>query len=164
MLFRSAGGAGGTPTGVFGTAGANNTGGGGGGGGAGPAVDGNGGAGGSGIVIVSIPTTQPSVDRYIYTASGQWTAPPGITAVDYVLVAGGGGGGGNAPNMRSAGGGGAGGYLTGTGFPVAPGQTYPIIIGSGGTGGTPSITGSNGTNSSFSSLTTFGGEIGRAHV
>jgi hypothetical protein len=117
-----------------------------------------GGAGGSGVVVISIPTTQPTVDRYIYTASGQWTAPPGITSVDYVLVGGGGGGG-----SRLAGGGGAGGYLSGTGYPVAPGQTYPIIIGSGGIGFVPPGVGlgTNGTNSIFSSLTSLGGGGGR---
>ena len=45
-----------------------------------------------------------------FTASGYWTAPAGVTEVDYLVVAGGGGGGGNA------------------GVPVYPGS------GSGGSG------------------------------
>ena len=49
----------------------------------------------------------------IFTASGNWTAPTGVTQVEYLVVAGGAGGG-----SQQGGGGGAGGFRTGTGFSV----------------------------------------------
>ena len=53
-----------------------------------------------------------------FTASGYWTAPAGVTQVDYLVVAGGGGG-----SQDIAGGGGAGGFRTGTALAVVPGTT-----------------------------------------
>ncbi len=84
-------------------------------------------------------STGSTVSR-IFTTTGIWTVPSGVTRVDYVVVAGGGGGG------RGGGGGGAGGYLTGASFGVTPLETYTIIVGSGGAGGTSDATAaSNGT-------------------
>ena len=71
----------------------------------------------------------------IFTASGNWTAPTGVTQVEYLVVAGGGGGGGSGPSGGSSGGGGAGGFRTGTGFSVTAGTNYAITVGAGGTGG-----------------------------
>ena len=45
-----------------------------------------------------------------FTASGYWTAPAGVTQVDYLVVAGGGGGGTGTVGSANAGGGGAGGF------------------------------------------------------
>ena len=51
-----------------------------------------------------------------FNSTSSWTAPTGVTSIDYLVVAGGGGGGnGNS----SGGGGGAGGYLTGTNLSVS---------------------------------------------
>ena len=66
-----------------------------------------------------------------FTASGYWTAPAGVTQVDYLVVAGGAGGGGNG----ASGGGGAGGFRTGTALTVVPGTTYAVTVGAGGAGG-----------------------------
>ena len=83
-----------------------------------------------------------------FTASGLWTAPAGVTAVDYLVVAGGGGGG-----FDVGGGGGAGGFRVGTAFPVTPGSTYSVTVGGGGAGDTALPgTGSNGGNSVFSTI------------
>ena len=80
----------------------------------------------------------------------------GLSAVEYLVVAGGGGGGWDA-----GGGGGAGGYRTGTGFAVSVNTDYSITVGAGGSGGNPSTTyGSNGSNSIFSSITSLGGGAG----
>ena len=65
-----------------------------------------------------------------FTASGTWTAPAGVTQVDYLVVAGGAGGGGNY-----GGGGGAGGYRTGTALSVTAGTEYTVTVGGGGAGG-----------------------------
>ena len=79
------------------------------------------------------------------TESGSWECPSGIEEIDYLVVAGGGGG--------STGGGGAGGLRIGTGLAVIPNKTYPISIGSGGSGA-PSANpqsnkGGNGVSSAF---------------
>ena len=46
-----------------------------------------------------------------FTSSTTWTAPAGVTSIDYLVVAGGGGGGANY-----GGGGGGGGFRIGSGF------------------------------------------------
>ena len=77
-----------------------------------------------------------------FTSSTAWTAPAGVTSVNYLVVGGGGGG--------YIAGGGAGGYRTGTLF-VTPGTQYTVTVGAGGPAG------SNGDNSVFGSITSLGG-------
>ncbi len=90
----------------------------------------------------------------IYTSGTQiFTAPAGVTAVQYLVVGGGGG--------ASEGGGGAGGFLTGT-LPVVPGNTYTVTVGDGGSGGQYTSNGTNGGNSVFASITALGGGGGSA--
>tara|TARA_R100001460_G_scaffold80586_1_gene121552 strand:+ start:1312 stop:2823 length:1512 start_codon:yes stop_codon:yes gene_type:complete len=106
----------------------------------------------------------------------------GSTTADYMVVAGGAGGGGAAEG--GGGGGGAGGYREssgtasgsysasplGSGVPALPlsVQSYPIVVGAGGTaaanGRSPGmVQGTNGSNSSFSTITSTGGGTG-THV
>jgi hypothetical protein len=90
---RSSGGTGGGGQGAnVGNAGGNgvaNTGGGGGGGRAEPAPGDTGGTGGSGIVILKYLVPVGTTVTHIYKGSGSWVAPEGVTAVDYLVVAGG---------------------------------------------------------------------------
>jgi hypothetical protein len=92
----------------------------------------------------------------------------GSNSVEYMVVAGGGGGGGGGVvgAQGGAGGGGAGGFRqnypspTSAGLPVTA-TTYPISIGSGGTGGVDYATSSTqGTPSIFSTITSTGGGTG----
>ena len=53
-----------------------------------------------------------------FNSTSSWTAPAGVTSVNYLVVAGGGGGG-----NYVGGGGGAGGYLAGTSLSVTAGTT-----------------------------------------
>lgn len=78
---------------------------------------------------------------------------PGGLAIEaeYLVVAGGGGGGSNS--FEAEGGGGAGGYLEGT-TTLLPGETYTIVVGSGGGANSP------GGNSVFSAFTAIGGGAG----
>jgi hypothetical protein len=93
----------------------------------------------------------PNVLYYGNPGTYTWTAPAGVTSVDYLVVAGGGGGG------TQGGGGGAGGMLTGT-LSVTPNISYTVTVGVGGVGsGGASGLGSNGSNSVFSSITATGG-------
>jgi hypothetical protein len=107
----------------------------------------------------------------IFTTVGTttWTAPIGVTTVEYLVVAGGGGGG-NGYDNAGGGGGGAGMVLSGT-ISVIPGTSYSITVGDGGTGGvgdqtTPvnpgrtNAAGSVGSNSVFSSIIALGGGAG----
>lgn len=102
-----------------------------------------------------------------YTSAGSttWTAPAGVTQVQY-LVVGGGGGGGQAADNAGAGGGGAGMVLTGN-IAVSPGTSYTVTVGSGGAGGNSgsnvgALGGSVGNSSVFSSVTALGGGGGYA--
>jgi hypothetical protein len=87
-----------------------------------------------------------------------WTAPAGVTSINYLIVAGGGGGGASDGNGTKAAGGGGGGVITGT-IPVTAGNVYNITVGGGGAAaaGTGGGAGTNGQNSSFASLTAIGG-------
>jgi hypothetical protein len=90
-----------------------------------------------------------------FTSSTTWTAPAGVSSVNYLVVAGGGSGGGN----RGLGaGGGAGGLLTGT-LSVTSGSSYTVTVGAGGVD-TSAANGGVGSNSVFSSITTYGGGTG----
>jgi hypothetical protein len=82
-----------------------------------------------------------------FKSSATWTAPAGVSTVNYLVVGGGGGG--------YIGGGGAGGYRTGT-LSVTPGTTYTATVGAGG------ATNVNGSDSVFSSITSAGGGGGAA--
>jgi hypothetical protein len=83
----------------------------------------------------SSSSTQYLLKPYLHLSHRTvWTAPTGVTAVDYLVVAGGGGGG--ASGGGGAGAGGAGGFRTGTGRSVTEGTSYTVTVGAGGAGGT----------------------------
>lgn len=68
----------------------------------------------SGIMMLLLARVVGGAGPYneikIFNASGSWTAPTGVTEVEYLIVAGGGGGGG-MNNVGNGGGGGAGGSV-----------------------------------------------------
>jgi len=92
-----------------------------------------------------------------FTSSTTWTAPAGVTSVNYLVVAGGGGGGSAATGISMGGGGGAGGLLQGQ-LTVIPGNTYTVTVGAGGASTT------NGSNSVFGSITATGGGAGAGGI
>ena len=85
-----------------------------------------------------------------FTASGTFSVPAGVAAVDVLVVAGGGGGGGPGGSNR-AGGGGAGGLIFMPNQPVTPGGSVSVTVGDKGTVAT------GGQNSVFGTLTANGG-------
>jgi hypothetical protein len=91
-----------------------------------------------------------------FTATGTWTAPTGVTEVEYLVVAGGGGGG--EGNYGAGGGGGAGGYRTGTGLSVTAGTDYTVTVGNGGAGATAAsnVNGAAGGDTSIAGFGTIG--------
>ena len=103
--------------------------------------------------VANVRTPFYKSESFTTVASTTWTAPAGITSVEYLVVAGGGEGGWDA-----GGGGGAGGYRTGT-LSVTPGASYTVTVGAGGTStqSGSSKYGADGANSVFSSITSTGG-------
>lgn len=87
----------------------------------------------------------------VFTSSGNWTDPAGVTSV-YVKVWGAGGGAGALNSTSTIGGGGGGGYCEGI---IAVNGTSAVNIGAGGMGGSSSPNnGAAGTASSFVGVTT----------
>ena len=157
----------------LGTSGTYSTGGGGGAGAyTGASIPGS--SGGSGIVVVryligELAATAKATGGLISYASGKTihqflssgtftVTNPGLSSVDYLVVAGGGGGG-----SYCGGGGGAGGMLTGSGSPVSPGA-YPITVGAGGAGAIAGdYNGSKGINSTALGQIATGGGGGTSY-
>jgi hypothetical protein len=94
---------------------------------------------------LSIPA-QGQNKSQLFTSSGSWTVPSGVTSVEVQVIAGGGGGAASGyGGCGSAGvtGGSAWGFYT-----VTPGTTYTVTVGAGGAG-TTGTTGTAGGASSF---------------
>jgi hypothetical protein len=104
--------------------------------------------GGALLVYASTTTTQT------FTTSGSWTAPPGCTSVTVECWGAGGGGwsGNNGSVVFGSGGvGGVGGsYAKVNALAVTPGNSYPYVVGAGGSGGL--------ATGDFSRLGTAGGD------
>ena len=93
------------------------------------------------------------LSKQIFTTSGTFTIPAGVTAVKVTLTGGGGAGaGGSGASASNGSGGGAGGtaikWLSG----LTPGNTLTVTVGSGGTG-VSNAPGNNGTASTVASGT-----------
>lgn len=101
-------------------------------------------------------TLLPGAQGQVFTSSGTFTIPTGITALKVTAIGGGGGGGAatsNSNDSAQAGGGGGGGtavaYLTG----LTPGNTLSVTVGAGGTAGSSAGNGGAGGASSVASGT-----------
>ncbi|MBI4088458.1 hypothetical protein HY418_03735 [Candidatus Kaiserbacteria bacterium] len=88
------------------------------------------------------------ISAQIFTVSGTFTVPSGVTAVKVILIGGGGGAGGP---MLCSGGGGAGGTATKWVTGLTPGANMSVVVGTGGGLGV------NGGASSFAGVTANGG-------
>ena len=86
----------------------------------------------------------------VFTSSGTWTQPAGVTKVMVEVWAGGGGGGGSSFNGCNGGyagnGGGAGAFFKGL---VTVSSNITVTVGAAGTAGAPSATGGTGGSSSL---------------
>ena len=115
------------------------------------------------VTSIPLPTVStPTVQSFTTLGASTWTAPAGVTSVEYIVV-GGAGGGATGYDNAGGGGGGAGMVLTGR-LSVSPGTSYPIVIGDGGIGGANARAnnwGVNGENSSFATITALGGNRGK---
>jgi len=98
-----------------------------------------------------------------FTSSQNWVCPTGVTQVLYSIIGAGGGGGGGGSQQASGGGGGGGGGGGHAMFgliAVTPGNTYPIVVGTGTGGAGGGGNGGNGGSSSFNGVTALGGNGG----
>ncbi|WNM19021.1 LamG-like jellyroll fold domain-containing protein [Flavobacterium capsici] len=115
------------------------------------------------LFVINIGYTQT---QRIYTTSGTFTPPAGVSTIQVEAYgAGGGGGYGGTSNKDGGGGGGGGGFSKNTSISVSAGTTYTITIGTLGLGSTSSVSpnGGNGgnTTATFGSTTiTANGGIG----
>ena len=108
---------------------------------------------------VSTPSSLPNLQ--LFTSSGTFTVPAGITQVKVTVIGGGGGGGGANANGYVVGGGGGGGggsirLVTG----LTPGGTVAVTVGAGGTAANDTAGGSGGTSSFGAFCSATGGSGG----
>ena len=96
----------------------------------------------------------------VFTSSGNWTCPAGVTKVLATVVGGGGGGRGSSSTVQGQTGG-AGGYGIGI-VTVTPGTVYTVTVGGGGNGGAVNAVGIAGGTSTFSTISATGGAAGTA--
>lgn len=64
----------------------------------------------------------------IFTSSGTWVAPTGVTSVKVECFGGGGGGGSDRPTVKAGGGGGGGSYAKRYAIRVVPSVTYNVTV------------------------------------
>ena len=106
-----------------------------------------------------LPALRPGFSSMqVFTSSGNFVVPNGVTAVR-VTVVGGGGAGGYHSTMPS-GGGGAGARASGVVSGLTPGQVIAVTVGAGGAAPASPQNGNNGGTSSFGSYMTAGGGVG----
>jgi hypothetical protein len=100
-----------------------------------------------------------SIRNQLFTSSGIFTAPAGITKV-YLSGCAGGGGGGGASSLGSGGGGASGMSVIKYPYTVIPTSEYTVTINGGGAGGVNDSSGSTGGTTVFGTLTLLGGNGG----
>ena len=100
------------------------------------------------FVKSAIGTNATAFTMQVFSASGSFTVPAGITQVRARSWGGGGGGGGSSGSNTAGSGGGGGGYAEGW-LTVTPAQVLTITIGTGGTGGSGSGNGVAGGNTTI---------------
>ena len=118
---------------------------------------------GTNFQLISITSRSGGTSMQVFTASGTWTQPTGVTQVDVEVVGGGGSGGGTSSGAGNlaGGGGGAGGYARAL---VSVSGNVTVTVGTGGAGASNST--NAGNNSSFAGGTTItanGGSGGSAN-
>ncbi len=114
---------------------------------------------GAPFIPYKLPALRPGFSSMqVYTSSGNFVVPNGVTIVRATVV-GGGGSGGYHSSMPS-GGGGAGGQAIGIINNLTPGQVVAVTVGGGGAAPGSPANGNNGQTSSFGSYMLGYGGIG----
>ncbi len=106
-----------------------------------------------------LPTLRPGfASMQVFTSSGNFVVPNGVTTLRAELTGGGAAAGYHA--SMPGGGGGAGGKVISIITGLTPGQVIPVFVGAGGAALTSPGTGNNGGNTSFAGLVASGGSGG----
>ena len=100
-----------------------------------------------------------ALGQIVYTSSGTFTVPTGVTSLSCVVVGGGGGSTGCSGTGKCSGAGGGGGGLAYGTFSVTPGSTVTVQVGAGGTAGTNVNSPTNVAGTGGESKITYGGTI-----
>ena len=110
----------------------------------------------NGAGTISLAATGGNFQNQLFTASGTWTAPTGVTSVRVTVIAGGGGSYNDGTNSGYGGtGGSAIGYYT-----VTPTTVYTVTVGTGGVGVATGTGGAGGTSSFGALISATGGSGG----
>jgi hypothetical protein len=116
-------------------------------------------ASGAPFLPYKLPSLRPGFSSMqIFTSSGNFVVPNGVTMVRVELT-GGGGAGGYHESMPS-GGGGAGGKVIGIITGLVGGQVIPVAVGAGGAAASSPGTGGDGGTTAFVNFQAFGGAGG----
>jgi len=105
---------------------------------------------------VGTPTGQQ-----LFTSSGTFTVPSGVTSIAVVCVGAGGGGGGSEDDDETGGGGGGGALAYVNNITTTPGESLTVTVGTGGGGG--GAGGGNGSAGGNSSLSRGGTTLAQAN-
>jgi hypothetical protein len=105
------------------------------------------------------PVGTPLSRQAVFTTSGTWNVPAGVSLA-YGKVIGGGAGGAGGGNFSAGGGGGGGGGVAEGFFNPSALEAVTVTIGSGGAGGASNTAGSDGSGSSIGSYLVAGGGSG----
>lgn len=116
-------------------------------------------------VVAPTPPVPPApYRRNLFTTSGSWTCPAGVTRVYITASAGGGGGAGSVTGNESGGGGGGGSAILKEEFTVVPTTIYTVTVGAGGAAGLAGGAGGNGGTTTIPSLFSLAGGTGGSLV
>ena len=95
-------------------------------------------------------TVSDATGQQLFTSSGTFTVPTGVTSIVVVCVGAGGGGGGSGDVDETGGGGGGGALAYVNSITTTPGESLTVAAGGGGGGGGANAAGAAGGNSSLS--------------
>jgi hypothetical protein len=111
------------------------------------------------ITLAATTSSEPNLQ--LFTSSGTFTVPTGVTKVKVTVIGGGGGGGGcQAAGGEAGGGGGGGGGAVRLVTGLTPGGTVAVTVGAGGTAANDTAGGSGGTSSFGAFCSATGGSGG----
>ncbi len=114
---------------------------------------------GAPFLAYKLPALRPGfATMQVFTASGNFIVPNGVTAARVTVIAGGGSGG--YHSTMPSGGGGAGGQAIGIINNLTPGQTIAVTVGLGGAAPTATGVGNSGGTSSFGAYMLAYGGVG----
>ena len=100
-------------------------------------------------------STAGSYTVHTFNASGTFNPGPDVTSVEVLAIGGGGGG------AHTAGGGGGGGGYQYDATHAVTAQSYSVVVGMGGSSGSNPTQATAGGNSSFDTITSYGGGAGK---